>query len=181
MSVACPHCGTGNLESAEYCDSCGRAIRVKNTVPRVATGATFAATSAGRSLQSEELEKKAKSASTTLFVVAVLQTLGAVLFFVLGATGPAADKLAMQIGGGIMLVVACGFYGLGFWARKQPLPAAIVGTGILLCLWTLDIVMDPASALKGIIIKVIILIFLIRAIQAGFQHRKLKQQTAGGL
>lgn len=112
-----------------------------------------------------------KSAFTALLALAILQTLGAILLGWLSASN--GNTTEGIIVGAILGVIAIIFYGLAFWARKQPFPAALTGLVIIVSLWTIDAVVDPANIAKGIIIKVIILAVLIKAVQAGLAHRKL--------
>jgi hypothetical protein len=91
----------------------------------------------------------------------------------------------------IIFAVAIVFWGLYFWARTNPLPAAIVGLVIYVALWLLDIVLAARSMthtrsrgpggmtsnpFNGIFIRVLIIAILIRAINAGLQHRRLLRQ-----
>lgn len=92
----------------------------------------------------------------------------------------------------VIFGIAAIFFGLYFWARVNPLPAAIVGLVIYVTLWVLDIVLTTAAManapagsrqpgagpFNGIIIRIIIIAILVRAIQAGSQHRKLLRQQA---
>lgn len=175
MSIACPHCTAVNELSAQLCGSCGKFVTARSGGPRIANEKTLATTITGQTLQSEELAKAAKTAAGGLLAVAIMQTLGAaVVFFVLAPGASAAEKGALYATGVIVLLLSLGFYGLAFWARKQPLIPAIVGISILCLVWMLDLILDPAGFARGIIIKVVILAVLIRAIQAGLQHRKLK-------
>jgi len=106
-----------------------------------------------------------------LLAVAILQTLATALIF--GLTGDVVTTLVVG-------VIAALFYGLAFWSRQQPFPAAVTGLVVLVTLWLIDFALDPASIARDIIIKAIILLVLIRAVQAGITHRKLTRQMAAG-
>jgi hypothetical protein len=106
--------------------------------------------------------------------VAILQTIGTVLVYFLlrdAMNEPEAKMILAALCGAAVV-----FYLLAFWARRNPLPAAIVGLVLIVTLWVADALLDPAAATRGIIIKIIIVVVLIRAIRAGVQHRQLKQQ-----
>jgi len=177
--LSCPHCQALYQPDARFCESCGQALPASTGGgPRVVEAGGFAASDVGRNLQSEELRKKAKTASGALLAVAILQTLGAlVLPALLSSTGEAAreEVVVMAV---ILGVIAAIFYGLWLWARQSPYPAAIVGLVLLVSLWLLDALIDPTALVRGIIIKIIILVVLIRAVKAGAEHRALKKQMA---
>ena len=203
--VPCPHCGSGNDAEVAFCASCGKALPSSHpTGPRFIVPGTTAMTSAGFKLQLDELHQKARTASGALLAVAIIQT---IFIFIVGsiATGVGLARRSPGALGLTMLlvpVVAVGviFWGLYFWSRKNPLPAAIVGLVVYVSVWALDIiggvmmlqqqgvrgagpagvgpVYNPISS--GIVIRIIIIAILVRAIQAGAEHRKLLRQQAAG-
>ena len=72
--------------------------------------------------------------------------------------------------------IAALFYGLYFWARRNPLPAAIVGLTLFVTLHLIDAIADPTQLARGIIMKVIIVAMLVQAIQAGVKYKRLLPQ-----
>jgi hypothetical protein len=174
--ITCPHCAAPNADGAAFCASCGKALPVQGTTPRVIEAQSGLASShVGQSLQAEELRKLTRRAFTALIVVAVMQFLGAGLFLVVAQTAPKAkvSQPKLMMVAGIMSAIGVGFIILAIWARKNPLPAAITGFVILVTLWVMDMIADPMTLLQGIILKIVIVAMLIRAIQAGLQYRKL--------
>ena len=71
------------------------------------------------------------------------------------------------------------FFALYFWARKQPLPASIVGLLVYVTMHLLDAIADPTAIARGIIMKIIIIAILVNAIQAGVKYRQLQRQSPG--
>ena len=178
----CPHCNELNPAGASFCGSCGKAMPVLGASgPTVLSGDALAGSGAGQQLQSQELAKKTRSAAGALLAVAIIQTLvGLLMFFVVKAQ--VANDPTLEIDPVFFIVlggVAAIFWGLWFWARKNPLPAAIVGLVLFLTLWFVDILVDPTQIARGIIVKIIVIAVLVKAIKAGAQHRKLMQQGAG--
>lgn len=198
QSIVCPHCGAANVAGSAFCESCGKALPAATpTTPRVVTGKEFATTGAGVKLQADELKKTASKAANALLTVAILQLVfGGILVAVLYGASRVAGRMPPAVIMVFVIVfgVAVIFFGLYFWARVNPLPAAIVGLVIYVTLWVLDIVMSAAAIanappgsrqpgagagpFNGIIIRIIIIAILVRAIQAGSRHRKLLQQQA---
>lgn len=184
-TIACPHCGADNPLNAAFCTTCGKALpdQAAGAGPRIVEGDAVAGTSAGRSLQEEELRKQAKRAAGALLAVAILQwVFGAILLF----AGQAASG---RLGGGVELnpIVYAVVFGIGviffvlfLWARRNPLPAAITGLVLFVSVHLLDAVADPSALVRGIIVKIIIVVVLARAIAAGVRHRKLRQEMQFG-
>jgi hypothetical protein len=174
----CPHCQAENALDASFCAQCGKALpEAHPTGPRITRGKGVATTATGRGLQSDQLEKKAKSAATALFVAAGLQVLGAVILAALMSS----ESLVGSEGRGMLLpiVVACGvlamlFAGLGIWARRDPLPAAIVGLVLFVSLMVLNLLTGAGVSLVQIIIAVV----LGKAVAAGVQHRRIRSAAA---
>jgi hypothetical protein len=186
--ASCPHCGSGEPGSGAFCVHCGKALP-DGSRPRIVRERDLASSSAGQDLQSEVLRKKAKTASSTLLVLAVLQFLGCGLLVALGlafgddATTLPGDKEKLSgdlllVMGVILGVLATIFLALGIWARRSPLPPAIIGLTLYVTIILIGALIDPVSLIQGIIVKVIVIAFMIRAIQAGFQHRALLQKMA---
>ncbi|HEY7118619.1 MAG TPA: zinc ribbon domain-containing protein [Tepidisphaeraceae bacterium] len=197
---SCPHCGAQNPWGSTFCSSCGKALPTgMPSGPRVVGAKDFATTAAGQKLQGDELRKTAKKAAGALLAVAILQTLGVGLLFVLLQNLPGARRGALpqaaQILIGAQVGVAVIFWGLWFWARVSPLPAAIVGLVLYATLVTINVVTSvsqmsqnngkPGGGGFGGIgigwLDIIIIAVLVRAISAGATHRKLMQQQAAGI
>ncbi|MCG9911598.1 MAG: hypothetical protein MH137_09895 [Flavobacteriales bacterium] len=117
-----------------------------------------------------ESVKNLKATSTTLFVIAALTFLGALIQFTM--SGP--------LEGIIVSVLAVIFVGLGLWAQSKPAPAAISGLVIYVSVVILDLVVGlsegDASGLKGMAIKVVIIIFLIRGVMGALKAEKYRKE-----
>lgn len=174
--IACPHCSTANDPDSRFCESCGKALPdPRSAEPRVVNGSEIAASRTGQAVQSEALDAQARKAAGALLAVAILQAIfGAILLFT--ARGAALGDPDLEVDAfviGSVCAVAALFFGLYLWARRNPLPAAIVGLVVYATLHLLEAVADPSSIARGIIVKLIIVIVLVKAIQAGMQHRRL--------
>lgn len=173
--TSCPHCGGANPEGSAYCGGCGKALpQATSGGPRIVTGAGVASTATGKTLQEADLIAKARKAAVALLVVTIMQfVFGTILIFVLPAAA-AEDRTVMLIS---VYGIGVIFLGLYLWARKNPLPAAISGLVFFITVHALDAVADPTALARGVILKVIVIVMLVQAIQAGIQHRKLRQQV----
>jgi len=175
----CPHCQVPNPAGATFCGSCGKALPASAPQsPRVLSVDDFAATKAGREPQTEELARQSKKAAGALLAVAILQTVFAVLILVGAKLLPSQDAnveidpVAIVFTFGLSAI----FFGLYLWARRNPLPAAIVGLVLFVTVHLVDALFDPMAIVRGIIVKIIVIVVLARAISAGAKHRRLVQQ-----
>ncbi|MBN1554947.1 MAG: hypothetical protein JXA11_09390 [Phycisphaerae bacterium] len=175
MSIICPHCNVENEDASEFCRECGKALpSAAPTGPRVVTGSAIASTSLGQNVQEKELKKKCRQASIALFAAAVLQGITGIALYAFLKNEPNVDMQKLQILVGVVVGIGVVFAVLGFWARVNPLPASIVGLVLYVTLHAIDAVADPSALLRGWIIKVIVVVALINAIQAGITYRQLK-------
>jgi hypothetical protein len=163
-------------------------------MPRVVGGDAIASTAAGQQLQGEQLHKQAKRASGALLAVAIIMTIvGGLIFFLTqqaGSRGAGGGNQVLQVNNAaavITLIVAAVFWGLYFWSRSQPLPAAIVGLVIYATLIIINVITNvsqmgqegaPRGGLGVGCVDIMIMVVLAQAISAGVQHRKLLRQQA---
>lgn len=184
MPVACPHCSATQERPGRFCVSCGKALPDANAgVPKVVAGPDLAASSAGRSLQADQLARELRTGWITLLVVGILQLVGAVAVAGVSRLIPESARaylfMSVMLGG-----VGAIFVAMSFWARRDPLAATLSGLVLFVSLWILDIVADPSTAAQGLLIRLVITAFLARALVAGIKHRALKrqleQEQAGG-
>jgi hypothetical protein len=124
--------------------------------------------------RSEEFKQAAKQVAGVLFVVAILQLIcGPIVLFampeVIGAKDMPPEVLAITAA--FMVAVCALFAGLGVWALYMPVPAGVVGLIAYGGLALMDIAAAPEVGFRGIILKVIIVVILIRGIIAASKAR----------
>lgn len=102
---------------------------------------------------------------------------GLVIVFVM-TRAPAADRAEVPPPAlyAALAAVSGLFFGLYWWSRKNPFPAAIAALVIYVSIWMLDVIADPSMICQGALIKVIVIIVLIRAVSAGVKYRRLLRQ-----
>lgn len=174
--VNCPHCQAQSAPG-DFCESCGMALPGPAQAPRIIADSALAGTAAGAVLQSQALGKQVKKAAQALLVVAVIQSLGAIVFTLMMSHAPAARQAQSLPGLVVLYVIASLFWALYIWACWQPLPAAITGIIFFVSLHLLDAMINPASLASGIIIKVMVIAMFIKAIDAGLKCRKLERMS----
>jgi hypothetical protein len=131
------------------------------------------------------LARQSKKAYGALLTVGILQAIFAVVIIALlkaDAETPIDSQLDPNVSIGALAVamfgIAAMFLGLAFWAKRNPLPAAIVGLVLYITVHLLDALADPTAIARGVLIKVIIVVVLVRAISAGAKHRALARAMA---
>jgi hypothetical protein len=113
-----------------------------------------------RELEIQGYESGVKKARTVLFVTAALLLAGELLsasFYNIAITPTVI---------GIALVESAFFVGLAFWTRRKPYTAIMIGLIVFLGLWILAIIGSGfRAAIGGIIARVIIITYLVRALR----------------
>jgi hypothetical protein len=120
------------------------------------------------------LQRKMRGASGALLAVAILQTIGILVIY--GQVGDAMDH--PEVGGeaklfvAIAVALAAAFWGLWWWSRSNPFVAGVVGLVLYVTLHFAAALVEPSSLYKGIIIKVIVIVVLVKAVMAGAEYRR---------
>lgn len=109
-----------------------------------------------------------------ILAVGILYAVSALIFVAVGRLGDEQLQLVLGLNFGLMAI----HVGLYFWARTSPFPAAVVALAIFVTLHLTEAVIDPTSLYRGILIKVLFLIALVKAVQAGLQVKRLVAQRA---
>jgi hypothetical protein len=193
-TVKCPSCGALNDtdNAIPYCEECGKRLP-RSSAFRSDAPARPAASSGiredepdvrsprwsdrddqgdypdvrHRGERTPAQKKAAQGVASVLFIIAALQLIcGSIALFAapeqLGVQP--GQPVALVIVGGILLFMAVLYAGLGVWALFMPVVAGIVGVVIYVGLALLDIAAAPDMAYRGIIVKILFTIALIRAI-----------------
>jgi hypothetical protein len=132
----------------------------------------------GRGGAGDEARKALNQSSGALFAVAALQAVcGLIALFALPeAVGVPAEGPAMAIVGAVIVGVAAVFAGLGVWARFMPLPATIIGLVLYVGITLFDLASAPELAYRGVIVKILIIVMLVKAIQAAAKYQRLMRE-----
>lgn len=155
--LTCPECSHANPRGTKFCEACGASVE----------------SVAEREREADEIEaafllEQVKKARTALLVVAVLQVIGTVAFAALQQVDGAATAT--------MASIAVVFFGLAWWCKKNPFAASIVGLVVFVTVHLADAIVDPSAIVRGIIVKVIVIVVLVRAIGAGLKYRAFRRE-----
>ena len=187
MDASCPHCAAPNSGAAKFCTACGKAMPAAAPgSPRVLKQAYFAASSAGQSLQLDELRKQSRRAVLTLGWLAGIQLVIGGILLVVSQVAPPQARHEVLVLGAVLGCIGLAFTALAFWARRSPLPAAITGLVLFVSLWALDTTVllmgdHPELAFRGAIVKLLIAAALGHAVSAALKHKALLRKMAGEL
>jgi len=119
-------------------------------------------------------EKTLKNARIWLFVIAGIQ-FGVGIFEYFSVE----DNIVAAIAFGIDAFVALGFLTLAFWSKKKPLMAFSIALAFYAIVIIGYIIIDPSNLFKGIIVKVLVVIALIKAINDARQYEEVKASIEG--
>jgi hypothetical protein len=116
-------------------------------------------------------EKQISQAGKTLYWIAGLMFLGDLLM--LGVSRHY-DKVGLTLG--FSAIVSGIFVGLAYWSRTKPTAALIIGLSIFVLIQLLAAIGDPVSIVKGVIVKIIIIGYLIKGIKSSIEADKMMRE-----
>lgn len=103
-------------------------------------------------------DKPIKRARILLFVIAGLQLLS---LFTVGDLPEPENWITI----GIFVFVAAVFAALAFWTKRKPYTAIITALSIYASLHILSAILEPASIIRGLIVKIVAFVLLITALK----------------
>ncbi len=124
-----------------------------------------------------EYFKSIKHARNAMYVLcASFIFMGVVFFF------QSTDIYESVGGAGVALLVAIAFFSLARYSFKRPHISVVTSIVLYIALVLLDLFDDPATAIKGLLFKGIVLFYLFKAINDAKEHEAaIKSYEAGGL
>jgi hypothetical protein len=144
-------------------------------------------------------DKNLKQTRTTLLIVGVLMIIVQAIFFVIevGQVRAEIQKQDQAAGGqigqrdlkqqeliaygvlalfhGTTIMVGCLFIVLAFFVQRYPVPISIVALALFVAVQALAAVLDPANLARGWILKIIVVVALVKSLQAGMAAQREKQ------
>lgn len=117
------------------------------------------------------LDKLAKHARGVLVLLAAIQVGGAAILYIAGAMRTPEEII-------VALSLGALFGALAVWARKNPLPAVLVGLAIYVAIVLLSAVVDPATIYSGLIMKLVVAAMFWNGISTGLTYNEMKRSMA---
>jgi hypothetical protein len=114
------------------------------------------------------------SARKWILAVGIIYVLSAMLMTAIAGDAMLDEERKLVLG--VSLALCLIHVGLWWWARTAPFPAAVVALVLFVTLQLINAALDPSTIIKGIVIKILFLVALIRAVQAGAEANRLRGQ-----
>jgi len=155
-SLRCSGCGSRIAVDAKVCDACGTAQE-----PR------------GADALDALMIERLRSARAWILAVGGLYAASGLLFFAIGG-GSAEARVVLAVN----LALAAIHVGLWAWARSAPFAAALVALVLFVTLHLASAVLEPATILQGIPVKIFFVLALGRAISTALYVKRLRADAA---
>jgi hypothetical protein len=119
--------------------------------------------------------EKAGNGSGWILAIAILQAVGGGFMYMMSAsTSSPSDPAAIGVLI-VMLALALIFFGLWIWGRKSPFPALLTALVVFVSFHLLDAVLDPATLVQGIIMKIVVLSGLGTALKKAYVAKRERE------
>lgn len=113
-----------------------------------------------------------------ILAIAIMQFFGGLIMYAITASNSSRTD-AGALGVLITTMSLAGiFFGLWLWGRKSPFPALLTALIVFVSFHLLDAVFDPMAILRGIIVKVLILVGLSTALKKAYRDKRQKELAA---
>jgi hypothetical protein len=161
----CEACSTTISNEDFFCQHCGFPIKA----PAEERDA-FINNRNLRAYELSEMQKKIKTASTSIFVIGGFTAfLAIVLYF---TSNESRNGLVLML---VNFIVAGIFLALGFLCKKQPVATIISALSLYVILWIISVIDNPMNIVSGIIIKIVIIVYMIKGLNSAFEAQKIKK------
>ncbi len=165
-TILCDACFTKISESDITCDKCGYPLKGTPAAQK-----KFIANKNANEIDHYTYKKDLKISVRALYLAAAGCIITGVLQY--GSDSDEELKFYALI---VNLIFAFVFVALGAWIPKKPLSAILVGTMLYGGIQVLNLLYDPLTLTRNIIVKVAIVVVLIRGIVAGANIDKVKKE-----
>jgi hypothetical protein len=154
-----------NLEDA-FCDSCGYPLKGSEMEQK-----TFILTKNNNEINLAESQKTIKTAGNTLYWIAG----GTVLWGIISYFSAADEetKTTVLI---VNLILAMLYIGLGVCSKHKPFAAIVSGFSLYTIILILNAIAEPATLARGIVIKIIFIVYFIKGIKSAIEAERIKKE-----
>lgn len=116
------------------------------------------------------LDKLARQARIVLIVLAVVQFVFAWILWL----DQVPDLMTLRTSAAIGLL----FVGLAVWARKEPLPAVLLGLGFYVLGVVAAAIVEPATLTSGLIGKAIVAVLFYNGVDTALAFEKMRREQS---
>lgn len=157
-ATTCNKCKAEMGARERYCPSCGADREVEWKVAGL------------------EMTKLAKARNWILGIGVWYVISGAIVYLIMRKElATDADRNMLLGTTAVLFVLHVGLY---FWAKFAPLAAAVVALLLFITVHAANAAVDPSTIYKGMVIKVAFVLILAKAIQAGLEIHRMRNQRA---
>ncbi|HEY8929413.1 MAG TPA: hypothetical protein VIM55_09500 [Mucilaginibacter sp.] len=150
-----------------FCQNCGYPL--KGTAQEQSN---FRVQKDFRDIDHFEFNAEVRKAANSLYYLSAIFVISGLIVYVTNKDSE--DAVVTLI---LNLVLAMIFLALGGYARKKPLACIISGLALYAIVVVLNAIIDPVTIIKGLIMKIIIVGFLIKGLKAALEIEKMKKEN----
>jgi len=165
-STQCKACSTPSTSLDSFCQNCGFPLKETEEEQN-----TFIYARDYRSYELDQMNRKIRSAGNTIFILAGVFALMGIIYFLM--LGEAQGGNAILV---VNLILAGIYVGLGFWSKQNAIAAIVSALVLFGVVQILNIIEDPTSIFKGIIMKVVVIVYLIKGLNSALDAQKIRKQ-----
>ena len=164
--MTCSCCSGSAKENDQFCPNCGYPLDGTETEQY-----NFIYNRNYKQTELEDLNKKIRSASTTLYVLAGLSFITGLIIYVLHK-----DEMRANFNLIIYMVMAVIYVGLAVWCKKKSVAAIISGLVLYLGFQIILAFDNPSNLVRGFIWKILIIGYLLKGMKSAFDSQKIKKE-----
>jgi len=161
----CVACNTTHFSGEAVCNFCGYPLKgtEQEQRSRLARRARYA-------VGLEEKMKRIKQSTYILYGVAALAALYGIMQY---ASTNEQERVWVLI---INLGLSATYIGLGFLSRNKPRAALIIGFSVFILINLLNLLTEPTTLTRGLMIKVVIALALVKGMKAVIEAQKIRKE-----
>jgi hypothetical protein len=118
-----------------------------------------------------QYDKHVRQARYAIYAIAVMQVVMGAIIYATSSYITDDQLIVFAVIGVIATVFVC----IGLWSRKQPFSAIVTALTVYIGLIVLDAVQDPGTLTKGVIFKIIIIVFLVKGLRDAREAQRMSK------
>jgi hypothetical protein len=167
--MQCAHCKNALDHTDSFCEHCGYPVKGTDEAK-----SAFHYQANSKQLQLQDTSASIRKAANSLYVVAGVFVVYAIVYYYVKPDS--ADSLSLLLTNVILAII---FLLLGWWSTRKPVAALISGLSLFIAIQILNMIVDPVTIVQGIILKVFVIFYLIRGLQAAFEASRISKELKG--
>jgi hypothetical protein len=164
--LTCTCCSASVLETDQFCPNCGYPLHGTETEQY-----NFIYNRNYKQTELEDLNKKIRSATTTLYVLAGLSFVSGIVIYSINK-----EEIRANFNLIIFMVMAVLYVGLAIWCKNKPVAAIISGLVLYIGFQIILAFDDPMNLVRGIIWKILIIVYLLKGMKSAFDAQKIRKE-----